>query len=248
MAVRLFLRAAGGLRQWRGDADGIARAFAALPPRGAAMLAAQGEGGDALFLRRHGDGTFRFRVVEQSGPAAMGHRISVRRDFDAAAARRLLELYAAGDPAWRAGIAWKRGLFDLPVAILAPATLALCAIGYLAVAGATGGLGGWSWRYLPNLVVGLAMMGAVFGYIDWFFRRLRRRLATALGQRLGLRIVEGGRFGFFSRPGLWESAEGGAVSEVKIALLDLTILLFGLLVPVFAIAAAIVLAARPILA
>ncbi len=176
MGMRLYLRAGGKLRQWRGDADGIARAFAALPAAGAATIAAQGAGGDMLLLRRTADGRYRFRVVEQSGPEAMGHRVSARRDFDADEARRVLALYAAGDPAWRAGIAWKRGLFDLPVAILAPATILICVIGYLIVAGATGGLQGWSWQYLPNLAVGLAMISAVFAYIDWFFRRLRRRL------------------------------------------------------------------------
>jgi hypothetical protein len=248
MAMRLYLRAGGKLRQWRGDADGIARAFAALPAAGAATIAAQGQGGDMLLLRRTGDGRYRFRVVEQSGPEAMGHRASARRDFSADEARRVLALYAAGDPAWRAGIAWRRGLLELPVAILAPATIVLCVIGYFVVAGATGGLKGWSWRYLPNLVVGLAMISAVFAYADWFFRRLRRRLAARLGRAFGLRIVEAEELGILTRPGMWESADGGIVSELKVTLLDLVVLLFGLLIPVFAIGTAIVLAARPILA
>ena len=248
MAVRLYLRSGGKLRQWRGDADGIARAFAALPAAGAAAIAAQGEGGDMLLVRRTAAGRYRFRVVEQSGPEAMGHRASARRDFGADEVRRVLELYAAGDAAWRAGIAWKRGLFDLPVAILAPATIILCVIGYFIVAGVTGNLEGWSWRYLPNLVVGLAMIGAVFAYIDWFFRRLRRRLAARLGRAFGLRIVEAEELGILTRPGMWESADGGIVSELKVTLLDLLVMLLGLLIPVFAIGTAIVLAARPILA
>jgi len=45
LSTRLYLRSGGKLRQWRGDADGIARAFAALPPQGAASLAALGDGG-----------------------------------------------------------------------------------------------------------------------------------------------------------------------------------------------------------
>ena len=248
MAMRLFLRAGGKLRQWRGDADGVARAFAALPEAGGATIAAQGDGGDMLLLRRTSDGRYRFRVVEQSGPEAMGHRISARRDFDMSAAQRLLALYTAGDPQWRTGIAWKRGLFDLPVAILAPATILICVIGYFIVAGATGGLKGWSWRYLPNLAVGLAMIFAIFAYIDWFLRRLRRRLAARLGHLFGLRIVEAEELGIFTRPGMWETADGGIVSELKVTVLDLLVLLFGLLIPVFAIGTAIVLAARPILA
>jgi hypothetical protein len=248
MGVRLYLRLGGKFCQWRGDADGIARAFAALPAQGAATLAALGNGGDGLYLRRSADGTFRFSVVALSGPAAMGRRVSARRDFGADEARHLLELYAAGDPAWRTRIAWKRGVLDLPVAILAPATILLCVIGYFAVAGATGGLEGWSWRHLPNLIIGLVMIGAVFAYIDWFFRRLRRRMAEALGRAFGLRIVEAERLGIFTRPGMWESANGGLVSELTVTLLDLAVLLLGLLVPVFAIGTAIVLAALPILA
>ena len=248
MSMRLYLRANGKLQQWRGDSDGIARAFAALPANGAATLAAMDAGSEGLWARRGADGRFRFRVVDQSGSGAVGHRVSARRDFDAAAARRLLALYAAGDSAWRTEIAWKRGVLDLPVAILAPATILLCVAAYFVIAGATGGLEGWSWRYLPNLIVGLAMIGAVFAYVDWFFRSLRRRLAAGLGRALGLRIVEAGTLGIFSRPGMWESADGGLVSELKVTLLDLLVLLFGLLIPVFAIGTAIVLAARPILA
>lgn len=225
MGMTLYLRAGGRLRQWRGDADGIARAFAALPAAGTATIAAQGQGGDALFLRRSAKGAFRFRVVEQSGPEAMGHRVSARRDFSADDSRHVLELYAAGDKTWRANIAWKRGLFDLPVAILAPATILTCVIGYFIVAGATGGLEGWSWRYLPNLIVGLVMISAIFAYVDWFFRRLRRRLAGRLGRALGLRIVEAEELGILTRPGMWESADGGVVSELKVTLLDMLVLL-----------------------
>jgi hypothetical protein len=248
LRMRLYLRSGWKLRQWRADADGIARAFAALPPAGRATLAAQGNGGDALFLRRAGDGTFRFRVIEQSGPAAMGHRVSARRDFDPAAARRLLALFAAGDPAWRTEVAWRRGIFDLPVAILAPATILVCAAVAFAVLALSGELKGWSWRYLPNLAVGFAMIAGIFAYADWFFRRLRKRLAAWLGARLGLRIVEAEELGIFTRPGMWESADGRVVSALKVAALDFSVLLLGLMVPIFAIGTAIVLAARPILA
>lgn len=246
--VRLYLRGGGKLRQWRGDADGIARAFAALPAGGDATLAALGDGHDMLLLRRTGDGDFRFRVIDRQSAGAIGVRSSARRDFSAGEARRIIALYAAGDPAWRTEIVWKRGIFSLPVAILAPATILVCVLGYFLVAGLTGGLAGWSWRYLPNLIVGLAMIAAVFAYADWFFRSLRKRIAARIGAWLGLRIVEAEELGVFTRPGMWESADGGVVSGVKVAALDFLVLLFGLLIPVFAIGTAIVLAARPILA
>lgn len=83
--MRLYHRASGTLRQWRGDSDGIAQAFAALPPTGAATLAAPGENGNALLLRRTADDAFRFRVVDRSGPEATGHRVGARRDFVRAA-------------------------------------------------------------------------------------------------------------------------------------------------------------------
>lgn len=246
--MRLYLRSGGRLRQWPANATGIERAFAALPTHGTATLAAQGKGGNLLLLRRSADGFFRFRVVEQSGSDAMGHRVSARRDFALGDARRLLELYAADDPAWRSAAVWKRPLLDLPVAVLAPATLLICVAGYFVVAGATGGLKGWSWRYLPNLLVGLFMVCALFAYIDWFLRRLRRRLAGRLGRIFDLRIVEAEKIGIFTRPGMWESVNGGIVSEIKVAVLDFLVLLFGLLIPIFVIATVIVLAARPILA
>ncbi len=248
MAVRIYFRSGGKLRQWRGDSDGIARAFAALPATGAVALVAQGNGGDTLILRRDAGGAFRFRVINRGGPGALGYCASARRDHDAATAAQLLALYAVGDPAWRGAITWRRSVFDLPVAVLAPATIVLGVVVYFIVAGATGGLEGWSWRYLPNLVVGLALVGAVFVYVDWFFRRLRKRSAAWLGRRCGLRMVESGRLGIFVHPGMWESADGRIVSELNVTLLDLAVLLLGLLIPVFALGTAIVLAARPILA
>lgn len=245
---RLYLRAGGKLRQWRGDAEGVAQAWASLSTQGAATLAAQSNSGDSLFIRRGADGRFRFRIIEQSGPDAIGHRKSARRDHDEPEARHLLELFAAGDTAWRTAIAWRRGVFDLPVVILAPVTILICVIGYFVVAGATGALKGWSWRYLPNLIVGLVMIGAIFAYADWFFRRLRRRIANWLGGYFGLRIVEAQELGIFTRPGMWESADGGVVSEIKVTVLDFLVLFFGLMIPIFAIGTAIVLAARPIMA
>ena len=242
------MRTGGKLRQWRGDAEGIASAWAALPAEGRVTLAAQGTSGDALFIRRGADGRFRFRVIDQSAADAIGHRGSARSDHDEAEARHVLELFAAGDTGWRTAIAWRRGVFDLPVVILAPATILVCVIGFFIVAGATGGLKGWSWRYLPNLIVGLVMIGAIFAYADWFFRRLRRRIANWLGGYFGLRIVEAEELGIFTRPGMWESADGGVVSEIKVTVLDFLVLFFGLMIPIFAIGTAIVFAARPIMA
>jgi hypothetical protein len=245
--MQLHLKSRGRSRRFAADRAGIAHAWSSLLAADG-TLAALDSNGQALFVTHAADGLFRFRVIDHDGPGQLGLRRSARRDHDAAAARRLLEMFVAGDAAWRGAIAWRRGVFGQPVAILGPATILICVVGYFAVAGATGGLKGWSWRYLPNLVVGLVMIGAIFAYADWFLRRLRARLAAWLGGLLGLRIVESQELGFFSRPGMWESADGGLVSSLKVTVLDFTVLILGLVIPIFAIGTVIVLAARPILA
>lgn len=245
--MRLYLRANGRLQRFAADAESVERAWAALLATGR-TLAAQANTGQSLFITRSAEGQFRFRVVDRDGAGQLGIRSSARRDHSETDARHLLDLFAAGDPSWRGLVAWRRGIFGLPVAILAPATILFCVAGYFVVTGVTGGLKGWSWRYLPNLVVGLVMVGAIFAYADWFLRRLRTRIAAWLGGIMGLRIVESQELGFFSRPGMWESADGGLVSALKVTVLDLIVMIFGLVVPIFAIGTGIVLAARPILA
>lgn len=245
--MQLHLKSRGRTRRFAADRAGITDAWSAILAD-AGTLAALESDGQALFVTRSAAGLFRFRVVDHDGPSHLGLRRSARRDHDAATARRLLALFVAGDVAWRSAIVWRRSVFGLPVFVLAPATILICVVGFFVVAGATGNLKGWSWRYLPNLVVGLVMIGAVFAYADWFLRRLRARLAAWLGRALGLRIVESQELGFFSRPGMWESADGGIVSSLKVALLDMIVLTLGLVIPISAIGTAIVLAARPILA
>lgn len=245
--MQLYLRANGRLQRYAADTAGVERAWSALLT-GGRTLAAQANSGRSLFVTRSADGRFRFRVVDHHGAGRLGVRSSARRDHTETDARQLLDLFVAGDPSWRGRVAWRRGIFGLPVAILAPATILICVAAYFVVAGVTGGLKGWSWRYLPNLVVGLVMIGAIFAYADWFLRRLRTRIAVWLGGMMGVRIVESQELGFFSRPGMWETADGGLVSALKVTALDLVVMIFGLVVPIFAIGTAIVLAARPILA
>lgn len=245
--MQLYLRVNGRLQRFAADSAGIERAWAALlTARG--TLAAQANSGQSLFVTRSEDGKFRFRVVDRDGAGQLGVRRSARRDHAETDARHLFDFFVAGDPSWRGIVDWRRGILGLPVAILAPATILICVAGYFIVAGLTGGLKGWSWRYLPNLAVGLVMIGAIFAYVDWFFRRLRNRIAAWLGGIMGLRIVESQELGLLSRPGMWESADGGLVSSLKVTALDILVMIFGLVVPIFAIGTGIVLAARPILA
>jgi len=245
--MQLYLRANGRLQRFAADTAGVDRAWAAMLATGR-TLAAQANTGQSLFVTRSADGKFRFRVVDHDRAGQLGVRRSARRDHSESDARQLLDLFVAGDPSWRGIVGWRRGILGLPVAILAPATILVCVAGYFVVAGLTGGLKGWSWRYLPNLAVGLVMIGAIFAYVDWFLRRLRNRIAAWLGGMMGLRIVESQELGFLSRPGMWESADGSLVSSLKVTALDILVMIFGLVVPIFAIGTGIVLAARPILA
>lgn len=245
--MRLYLKAGGKTRRFAPEAQAVERAWTDLAAKGG-VLAAQTTTGQSLFVIRDASGAFRFRVVDHEGDGQLGLRTSARRDHTEEEACRLFALFVARDAAWRDLVAWRRGLFGQPVTILAPVTILICVVGYFVVAGVTGGLKGWSWRYLPNLIVGLMMIGAIFAYADWFLRRLRARIAARLGGMLGLRIVESQKLGFFSRPGMWESADGEITSSLKVTVLDIAVLILGLVIPIFAIGTAIVLAARPILA
>ena len=84
--------------------------------------------------------------------------------------------------------------------------------------------------------------------VDLFFRLIRPRLAAPVGARLGVRVVESRRYGWFSRPGFWETEGGGTISTLKANTADFVIIVFGLVVPIGAFATAVVLVADRFLA
>jgi hypothetical protein len=198
-------------------------------------------------LRRSKDGTYSFQAAERGGQG-FKRRVSKTKDHDEAVARHLLASFAAENDDWRTAVEWKRGLLDLPVAILAPATLAICAAVLMGFLAATSQLEGWDWKYLPNLIVGIVMVGGFVAYADWFFGGFRQRLANRLGAALGVTIVESQDYGFFSRPGMWESADGAIVSDLKVAALDFLVIIVGLVIPITVFAVALIFAALPIMA
>jgi hypothetical protein len=178
----------------------------------------------------------------------MKRRASRDKNYNEVVAHRLLASFAAENDDWRTAVEWKRGLLDLPVAILAPATLAICAAAVLLFLAATGQLEGWDWKYLPNLIVGITMVGGFIAYAEWFFGGFRQRLADRLGAWLGVRIVESESYGFFSSPGMWESADGAIVSDIKIAVLDTLVVIVGLVIPITVFAVVLIFAALPVMA
>jgi hypothetical protein len=245
--AQIYLRGVGKLQQFRDDPDGIAKAFAALPEGKSVTLAVLRSGNESLMLRRSKDGLYGFQSVERA-EAAMKRRVSLRKDYDEGIARRLLASFAAENDEWRTTVEWKRGVLDLPVAILGPATLAVCAAAVMLYLAATGQLEDWEWKYLPNLIVGIVMVSGFIGYADWFFGGFRQRLAGMLGGALGITIVESQDYGLFSRPGMWESADGAIVSDLKVMVLDFLVIIFGLVIPITVFAVALIFAALPVMA
>lgn len=245
--AQIYLRGAGKLQQFRDDPEGIAKAFAALPDGKNATLVLLRSGNESLMLRRSKDGLYSFQAAEREGQG-FKRRGSKAKDHDEAMARRLLTSFAAENDDWRTAIEWKGGLLDLPIAILAPATLFICAAVLMGFLAATGQLEGWDWKYLPNLIVGIAMVGGFIAYADWFFSSARQRLANRLGAALGITIVESQDYGLFSRPGMWESADGAIVSDMKVAVLDFLVIILGLVIPITVFAVALIFAALPVMA
>ena len=247
-AMQLHVRRDGNAQVRPATPAAIDRAFTGLVKGRKAQIGLQHEF-DILVGKRGASGGWRFLAVDRSGDGAIGHRWSARADLDDATARRLIDAYAVGDPSWRVAIAWKRGFFGQSPALLIPLILFGAATAALLVMAATGQLKGWSWRYAPNLVVGIGMIASVIVYIDQFFRRLRPRLARRIGRWLGLTVIEEHPIlGRVREGGFWASADGRPLSNAMLTVLDALILLFGLIVPIFVFGAVVVLAARPILA
>jgi hypothetical protein len=245
--MQLYLRVAGRNKLVKNGAASLGQSLRDLPPAGrVGVILVDGE--NMLMARRASTGAWRFQSVERAGENGVANRWSRRGDFDLAAATALLSAYARRDPGWRAMVEWKRGLFGQSPLVLIPATFIACTLLALLVAGLAGELKGWSWRYAPNLVVGIALVSCIGVYTELFFGRLRPRIARRVGGWFGLRIVEAQHLGLFTRPGMWESADGRIVSEIKVAVIDLIVLCGGYMLPIAMFGVTLIFAARPIMA
>jgi hypothetical protein len=247
--MQLYLRQKGRIIARPATADAIARALAT-QPAGAPARLALGDGTSVMVARRGAGSGWRVNIVDRDGsPAALGPRWSARRDLDGDTVARLLSAFAAGDPSWRGMAEWKRGLFGQSPMLLIPLTLFALATAAILIMAAAGQLKGWSWRYVPNVVVGVGMIAGFMVYIDLFFRRLRPRLARWIGGRFGLAIAEEDPIlGRVKEGGLWTSEDGRPAAELLVTILDVLTILLGLVVPIAFFGTLVVLAARPILA
>lgn len=191
---------------------------------------------------------WRLRVVDRDpveGVESVG--VASSKPVDTVTARRVLESYLAGDESWRTMVRWRRGLAGASPTVLIPVTLFVAVAVAMTVMAATGRLERWEWKYLPNLVVGVVLVSALGVYAELFFARLRPRLASAVGRRMGVEVREG-EAGWFSRAGLWETADGGVASDAKVALVDFSVIVIGLVIPIALIGVGIVFAALPLMA
>lgn len=201
-------------------------------------------------VRRPGD-RFRLMVIDQRGGKkrkAFGHASTTRAGVDRSVAEAALRSFLARTDDWQRDVPWARGLAGRSPYLLIPAVFVVGTAAALAVQAATGNLDGWSWEYVPNLLVGVGVVSLITMYAAFFTGVVRPALAAWLGGAMGLEIVESSEAGFFSRPGHWETEDGTDAQRWKIALVDVVVLLVGAIVPIAAIAVGVILAARPILA
>lgn len=206
---------------------------------------------DLMKAVRRGTGAWRLHVIERTAPRGtkpIGFARTDRRGVDTAVAHRALASYLEGTDEWRTAVRWRKGLAGRSPFVLIPAVFFIGTAIVLGVQAASGGLDGWSWEYLPNLIVGIAMISLFTMYAAFFADVVRPRLARWLGARLGLEITESTDVGIFSSAGAWQTEEGSPAKRATVTLIDLVVLLVGAIVPIAVIGVGVVLAAQPILA
>lgn len=244
--MQIDTRSQGRLQSFDGTADGVAQAFDSCVAPGRAVVSITTTG-QMVQAQRKGGGTWRLRVVDVvTTRGGMESRRS--GNIDERAARAALAAYVGGDPSWEAHLTTKRGVAGRSPALLIPLTFVVATVLALLVMQLTGTLDGFESRYIPNLVVGVGLVSGVTVYADIFMRRFRPPIATALGRRLGVTVVEADSFGWFSRPGGWVTEGGGAMSTVKATCADFIVIIVGFVVPIAAFASAVVLLADRFLA
>lgn len=246
-----------GARPVGHDLADLDAALAAPADRHRTVMVTDGE--VVMKARRTRANRWRLRVIEQTGPRGstpFGMASTGRRGVDTAVARATLASFLAATDEWRTAVRWRRGLGGRSPFLLIPLVFFVGAGLTLAVQAATGHLDGWSWEYLPNVVVGVGMISAITMWAHLFLDVIRPALATRIGHALGIEVAESMAssmeqrepWGFWSRPGLWVAEGGTPARRGLVYTTDLCVLLVGAVLPTAVIGVGIVLAARPILA
>ncbi len=244
--MRIDTRSQGRLNSFDGTVEGVESAFDSIPLKGRSVVSITTTG-QMVQAQRKARGGWRLRVVE-AGTANDGMRSRRSGVVDESTARRALTSYVGGDPSWEAPLSTKRGLASRSPAVLIPLTFAVATVLALVVMQSAGTLDGFESRYIPNLIVGVALISGTTVYIDVFMRRVRPPIAAALGRRLGVTVVEANHHGWFSRPGVWEIEGGGTFPTVKAASADFVVIVVGLVLPIAGVATAVVILADQFLA
>ncbi len=244
--MQIDTRSQGRLASFDATPEGVGLAFDSVSAEGRAVVSITTTG-QMVQAQRKARGGWRLRAVDTrtSNGGMRSRRSGVLAE---SVTRAALSAYVSGSASWDADIPRQGGLASRSPALLIPLTFAVVTGLALLVMQLTGNLEGFETRYIPNLIVGVGLISGIAIYADLFLRRIRPRLATALGRRLGVTIVEGEHWGWISRPGMWETEGGGVMSTVKASVVDLFVLIVGLVLPIAAFATAVVLLADRFLA
>lgn len=231
------------------DASAVERAFGSYDTSTRRVMVTDHT--DLIRAVRRDRGTWQLHVIERTAPRGtkpIGFARTARRGVETALAERVLASYLEGTDDWRTAVRWRKGLAGRSPFVLIPLVFVLGTAIVLGVQAATGGLEDGSWDYLPNLIVGIAMISLFTMYAAFFADIVRPRLARRLGARLGIEITESTDIGIFSSAGAWQTEDGTPAKRATVTLVDLVVLLVGGIVPIAVIGVGIVLTARPILA
>ena len=96
------------------------------------------------------------------------------------------------------------------------------------------------------------MISGIVVYISWFMGSVRPAIARRMARWFGVQGIEESdleaNYAWFSRPGWWVAPGSGFVLSAKVAIADFVVLIFGVVLPVTAIATGVVLASSRFLA
>lgn len=166
---------------------------------------------------------------------AQGTSLSSTRPINTAGVTIVLTRYLGGTQDWRAGVSWRSGAERqsrarprIGAGLIAFAIFATAFVAALLIAqfsNAPGRPTGGDWL---RGFAGIVVISCYIGWIDFFFRVLRPRLARRLGARLGLRVVESTRL---YDAGTWNALGGSIDKRLLVYALDIVVLIAGTLLP-----------------
>jgi hypothetical protein len=165
---------------------------------------------------------------------AHGTNITSAFPLNSASVVAVFVLYLRGAPDWQNSLHWRSaaeqsarsrwrpGIGVIAFAIFATALLAGMALSQLSNAPGRPSAGDWLRGF-----AGIVVISVYIAWLDFFFRKLRPRLADWLGTRLGTSITESLRL---YDAGTW-TASGGIGKRLLVLALDIGIVIVGVIGP-----------------